>query len=103
MVAATAMGSTGYSLSIGGPIVHPEIDAIGIGAINARSLSFRNLIAPLSDQLEVCVGVAEDSRNRVNLSFDGQATGHTLNPGEYASVRFLGGLTAARLPPLHTT
>ncbi len=44
VIVSTAVGSTGYSVSAGGPIVSPEIDALCITPIAAHSLSFRPIV-----------------------------------------------------------
>ena len=44
MIISTAIGSTAYSLSAGGPIVHPLMDAIIITPICSHSLSARSIV-----------------------------------------------------------
>jgi NAD+ kinase len=68
IIIATPTGSTGYSLSSGGSMVHPEIDSILITPICPRSLSFRPLVLPSSAEVELEL---PDSSFPIISSFDG--------------------------------
>jgi NAD+ kinase len=46
VIVATGTGSTGYSVSAGGPIVAPGVEAMSVSAIAAHSLGFRPLVIP---------------------------------------------------------
>lgn len=82
---STPTGSTAYSLSSGGSIVHPAVPCILITPICPRSLSFRPLIVPAGATLTL--SVSEKSRGRAaDLSVDGQNKG-PLKPGDTITVR----------------
>lgn len=73
LIVATPTGSTGHSLSAGGPIVHPKIDGIVVTPICPRSLSMRPIIIPDARQLTVTI----DTERReevaiIGLTLDGQ-------------------------------
>jgi NAD+ kinase len=84
IVVATPTGSTAYSLSAGGPIVVPGVEAMVVTAICAHTLGLRPLVVPASYSIVVqpMEGWAED----LLVSFDGQ-TGTTLVAGETVTVR----------------
>lgn len=84
IIVATPTGSTAYSLSAGGPIVVPDVEAIIVTSIAAHTLAVRPLVVPATYRivLEPMAGWADD----MLVSFDGQ-TGTTLAPGDSVDVR----------------
>jgi len=69
LIVATPTGSTAYSLSAGGPIVHPEVASIILTPICPHTLSDRPLVVGDSCSVEMRLrGVAES----VYLTLDGQ-------------------------------
>ncbi|KAF2069982.1 hypothetical protein CYY_008696 [Polysphondylium violaceum] len=70
LIIATSTGSTAYSLSAGGSLVHPTIPAILITPICPHTLSFRPVILPSTSLLTI--RVPENSRCSVWASFDGK-------------------------------
>ncbi len=84
MIVATPTGSTGYSLSAGGPVVEPGVRAIILTPICAHTLSARTLVAPADRVVEM---VLPDLRGEeVNLTADGQE-GFNLRTGDVVQVR----------------
>ncbi len=83
VVIATPTGSTAYSLSAGGPIINPVMDAIAVSPISAHTLALRSIIFPAENVLTVRAG-----SNEMNLrvALDGQIMGH-LSSGEELVVR----------------
>ncbi|WP_066305338.1 NAD(+)/NADH kinase [Atopobium deltae] len=53
VVVATATGSTGYSLSAGGPIVHPDFRGMIVTPIAAHTISARTFLTSPSDVVEI--------------------------------------------------
>ena len=83
LIVATPTGSTAYSLSAGGPIVVPGVEAMVVTPIAAHTLAVRPLVVPASYRIviEPIAGWSDD----LLVSFDGQ-TGTTLAPGESVEV-----------------
>ncbi|MEM8757632.1 MAG: NAD(+)/NADH kinase [Planctomycetota bacterium] len=53
LIVSTALGSTAYNVSAGGPICHPAVDATLITPIAAHSLAFRPIVAPADAVIEI--------------------------------------------------
>lgn len=84
LIVSTPTGSTAYSLSAGGPIVHPSLSALVLTPICPRSLSFRPLVFPSSSVITLRIG--DKSRAPAGVSMDGR-TSHVLQPGESVNVQ----------------
>jgi len=84
LIVSTPTGSTAYSLSAGGPIVHPSLSALVLTPICPRSLSFRPLVFPSSSSITLRIG--DRSRAPAGVSMDGQEA-YVLSPGESVTVR----------------
>lgn len=60
VIAATPTGSTAYSLSAGGPLLSPEMQAIVISPLNPHILSIRPMVFPAGNRIMMRVnGVKE--------------------------------------------
>jgi NAD+ kinase len=68
LILSSPTGTTAYALSAGGPILHPDLDAISIVPISPHTLSNRPITVPSDSVCEITVVNAEDAQ----ISFDGQ-------------------------------
>ncbi|TFK44568.1 ATP-NAD kinase-like domain-containing protein [Crucibulum laeve] len=89
LTVSTPTGSTAYSLSAGGSLVHPEIPALLITPICPHTLSFRPMLLPDSMELRICVPY--NSRSTAWASFDGRGR-IELKQGDHIKV------TASKYP-----
>ncbi len=84
IIVATPTGSTAYSLSAGGPIVVPGVDAIVVTAICPHTLAVRPLVLP--SYAEVSIEPIPPWTEEVLVSFDGQV-GTTMHQGDRLLVK----------------
>lgn len=78
MILATPTGSTAYSLSAGGPIVHPGMSAILLTPICPHTLSNRPVVVPGESVVDLIFPEASDG---LMLTIDGQVQ-INLQPGD---------------------
>jgi NADH kinase len=84
LIVATPTGSTAYSLSAGGSIMHPSLNSILLTPICPRSLSFRPI--SLHANMTVKLMVSDLSRGRPEVSLDGKPNVF-LESGEFMEVK----------------
>ncbi len=77
VIAATPTGSTGYSLSTGGPIVSPKAGAITLNPISPHMLTMRPLILSSSQIITVEV---KSHYSKVQVNCDGQRVNYYKPP-----------------------
>lgn len=70
LIVATPTGSTGYNLSVGGPVLEPELPAWILSPVAAHSLTMRPLVVSEESELRL---VAHSRTGRVLLSLDGRS------------------------------
>ncbi len=69
LVISTPTGSTAYSLSSGGPVVHPNLGVMILSPICAHTLAVRPLIVSRTERIKVILGCGSE---KVLLTMDGQ-------------------------------
>ncbi|KAF2012676.1 ATP-NAD kinase [Aaosphaeria arxii CBS 175.79] len=87
MIISSPTGSTAYSLSSGGSIVHPLVPSLLLTPICPRSLSFRPLVLPAETPITLRLGDKNRGRE-VEVSIDGKRISRGLGSG--MEVRVLG-------------
>ncbi len=83
LIVATPTGSTAYSLSAGGPIIHPTIHCFVVTPICPHTLSNRPIALP--DTVVVTVCLTSQSED-VSLTLDGQI-GFPLMPNDVVEIK----------------
>ncbi|KAL9051365.1 MAG: hypothetical protein Q9162_006067 [Coniocarpon cinnabarinum] len=86
MIISTPTGSTAYSLSSGGSIVHPLVPSLLLTPICPRSLSFRPLVLPANTP--ITLRLSEKNRGRqVDVSIDGVKLDEGFSVGMEINIR----------------
>jgi NAD+ kinase len=78
MIVATPTGSSGYSISAGGPLIYPELNVFALTPICPFLHAFRPMVLPFENALRILVLDADPD---VYLTQDGQ-TGVVLAAGD---------------------
>ena len=80
LIVATPTGSTAYNLAAGGPIVHPQVDAMVLTPIAPHTLTNRPIVLPAARAIEIRP-VEDDDPREIFVTFDGQETS-SLGPAD---------------------
>ncbi|HEY1676241.1 MAG TPA: NAD(+)/NADH kinase [Candidatus Sulfotelmatobacter sp.] len=83
MIVATPTGSTAYSLSAGGPVLMPTVQALVVTPVAPHALTHRPLVVPDSSEIEIVLHSEEEV---AYLSLDGQP-GVDLQDGDRVRCR----------------
>jgi len=83
LIVATPTGSTAYSLSAGGPIVRPTIEALLATPISPHTLTFRPLLIAADESVRL---ILSHDHPRATLTLDGQVS-RLVKPGEEIEIR----------------
>jgi len=83
LIIATPTGSTAYSLSAGGPVLEPTLDAILLTPLNPHTMSMRPMVLDATEVVRVEVTSAPSG---VMVTVDGQS-GVEMRADEHIEVR----------------
>lgn len=78
LIVATPLGSTGYSMSAGGPLIDPAIEAFVVVPIAPFQVGFRPMVIPADAELEMTSPNAAGN----TLVLDGVAEDEVVGPGD---------------------
>lgn len=84
LIVSTPTGSTGYSLSANGPIIHPTLKCITVTPICPHTLTNRPIV--LGDDSDITIRIDSEVDESVYLTLDGQV-GIKLLTGDYIHIR----------------
>jgi NAD+ kinase len=85
IIVATPTGSTAYSLSAGGPVVVPDVDAFVVTPICPHTLAIRPIVVPDTARITIEV-ITPSGDEQVVVSYDGQVA-DTLDAGARVIIR----------------
>ena len=72
IILSTPTGSTGYSMSAGGPIVDPKANVLLMTPINAHTLNAKSIVISPEDEVEIeILSRSCEKDEQVVVSFDG--------------------------------
>jgi NAD+ kinase len=66
LIVSTPTGSTAYSLSGGGPIVHPNLDAVTLVPMFPHTLTSRPLVIDADSEIKLVVSKANDAQLQIS-------------------------------------
>lgn len=86
IIVSTPTGSTGYNLSVGGPIVSPAASLMLVTPIAPHTLTSRSVILPDDVTVEVAVGQRSGCDETAEAAFDGDVT-VKMECGDYIEIQ----------------
>ena len=84
LIIATPTGSTAYSLSGGGPIMHPRLDVVTLVPMFPHTLSSRPIVIDAASEIRIHIG--ETNQTYPHISCDGQ-TRAVAKPDDVLVIR----------------
>jgi NAD+ kinase len=82
LIVATPTGSTAYSLSVGGPILHPRLAGLVLAPVSPHALSNRPIVLPDDAQISIEIRGGRD----VSVHYDMQTLA-ILQTGDRVTVK----------------
>jgi NAD+ kinase len=83
LILSTPTGSTAYALSAGGPIMHPQLNAIVIVPMFSHSLSSRPLV--FHGDCQVDIRISTSNEHDLQISCDGHES-RLVKPGQHVAI-----------------
>lgn len=87
MIVSTPTGSTGYSLSAGGPIISPTASMLMLTPICPHTLNFRSIVFSGDDRIRIQIGEGRrGGEDEACVTFDGDTCVH-MKTGDYVEIQ----------------
>lgn len=83
LILATPTGSTAYALSAGGPIMHPQLNAMVMVPMFSHSLNARPLV--IDGHVKIDLRISSQNDSDLQISCDGHES-HIVKPGQHVSI-----------------
>lgn len=83
LILATPTGSTAYALSAGGPIMHPQLNAIVMVPMFSHSLNTRPLV--IDGQSNIELRISQSNEHQLQISCDGHESSD-VQSGQHVSI-----------------
>lgn len=82
IIVSTPTGSTGYAMSVGGPLMHPKVDGLILAPIAPFKLASRPWVVPAASVIEVTLMERDSAQGvqQARVVVDGQI-GHNVDTG----------------------
>lgn len=84
IIVSSPTGSTAYSLSAGGPVVHPDVSVLIVTPICPHTLNARSLVIPDDETIQI-IGEGGVEQSSMMLTIDGQV-GEQLMFGDKVEI-----------------
>lgn len=84
LILATPTGSTAYALSAGGPIMHPNLNAVVIVPMFSHSLSSRPLV--VDGDAQIVLDISQENEHDLQISCDGHES-CVVKPGQRVTIK----------------
>ena len=83
LILSTPTGSTAYALSAGGPIMHPQLNAIVMVPMFSHSLNSRPLV--IDGQTHIELRISKSNEHDLQISCDGHES-RLVKPGQHVAI-----------------
>ena len=71
IIISSPTGSTAYSLSAGGPVVHQDVSVLIVTPVCPHTLNVRSMVVPDTEKIQI-IGECSQSESELMLTLDGQ-------------------------------
>ncbi|MBR2188572.1 MAG: NAD(+)/NADH kinase [Eubacterium sp.] len=87
IIISTPTGSTGYSLSVGGPIISPRAEMFLMTPLAAHALNTRSIVLPCDESISVVIGPGRDNTTEHAAAYFDGDTKMSMLTGDRIEIR----------------